>query len=63
MSKETLVELRQQNTNTNTIANGDYVCTLGESISLKKSDQINVKQVFIDTLNQESNKIVIPPTQ
>lgn len=61
MSKETLVELRQQNTNTNTIANGDYVCTLGESISLKKGDQINVKQVFIDTLNQESNKIVIPP--
>lgn len=61
MSKETLVELRQQNTNTNTISNGDYICTLGESISLKKGDQINVKQVFIDTLNQESNKIVIPP--
>lgn len=61
MSKETLLELRQLNHNTHTIANGDYVCTLGETVSIKKGDQINVKNIFIDTLNQESNKIVIPP--
>ena len=49
MSESILIELRQENTNTKVMNNGDYICTMMENVTLKTGDSIVVRNCFVDT--------------
>ena len=49
MSESIIIELRQENVNTKVMANGDYISTMLENVTLSTGDSIIVKNAFIDT--------------
>ena len=56
---ESLIELRQQNKQTNVTSNGDFECQI-VPLTLMRNDTIAIKQAFIDNIAKESGKIIIP---
>ena len=56
---ESLIELRQQNKQTNVLSNGDFECQIAP-LTLMRNDTIAIKQAFIDNIAKESGKIIIP---
>ena len=57
---ETIIELKQNNINTDVVQNGIFNVTLDTSILISKNDTINLKSCFIDTISENEGKIVIP---
>ena len=49
MSESIVIELRQQNNNTKTMANGDYISTMLENVTLSRGDSLVVRNAFVDT--------------
>lgn len=45
-----IIETRQLNNNTKSMANGDYITTLNENILLEENDQILIRNAFVDTV-------------
>ena len=45
-----IIETRQLNDNTKSMANGDYITTLNENILLEENDQILIRNAFVDTV-------------
>ena len=60
MGKTTLIELRQDTSDkvSNTSA-GEFVVTLNEPLVLNPNDELSVSSVFVDSVAQNSGKIVI----
>ena len=65
ITKNVVVELREQNSNQNTIdsnadgTNGDYSVTLPTDIDIVEGDVVSVQSVFIDDDGENENAIII----
>ena len=65
ITKNVVVELREQNSNQNTVGanasgnNGDYSVTIGSHIDLVEGDVVSVQSVFLDDDGENSNSIII----
>ena len=66
IQEEIIIELRQQNNNTikkfddngDEIA-GDYKCHLDEPLYINEGDEVSIKNVFVDSVDTNSDKIII----
>ena len=56
---ESLIELKQKNGNSISVSNGDYNCNFKQT-QINMGDTIELKSCFIDTVNNNESKIVIP---
>ena len=56
---ESIIELRQENGSTLVNSNGDYIVNLQSKITIEKGDEITLKNVFLDTVDNTSGQIEI----
>lgn len=66
IQEEIIIELRQQNNNTikkfddnNDEIAGDYKCILDEVLYINEGDEVTIKNVFVDSVDTNSDKIII----
>ena len=55
---ESIIELRQENGSTLVNSNGDYIVNLQSKITIEKGDEITLKNVFLDTVDNTSGQII-----
>ncbi len=52
-------QLREQDTNTNGLENGDFVCKLQRPMVLKEGDQLQINKAIIDSREEDGDNIIL----